>query len=503
MKAIVATFFVLFAPRALALVEDYVPNATDYIFYTAALSGVVFASLVILAHKEYKWLAYSTFSLLLIISSAGMDGSLAYLIGDSDFVLWVVPFLLNAGVASFGFFVIAIRLEPPHALARFRPVFMSLAVISALLALSSYFWLKKISLVLMWIPVNVLFFTMIVGQILPPLTWEATNKRLAQLIQLFPVVVALFALGGFWLVQSSPDANQNDATILNRFTFLLYSFFSLSIVIGQVFTNTRAKEAAQRDVLEAARKEAEMKLALMRADQDYEQAVSAAAKHQMQLATVTHDLKQPISALKVAVDQLQRAESGERADRLAKAVDYIDSLSKSYLNTQPSEELIAPGSEKEAVSAVTFTCALRQMFTDEALENDIRLSFAPSRLWVYVEPLSTMRIMTNLIANAIAHASPRRILVGFRSRAGKVVFQVHDDGCGISEDILAGLLGPGVKSDLSKGQGLGLNIVDELCKAQGLEFSMQSSPGRGTSAYVEMAAARPPPGTIRSGTGSV
>lgn len=491
MKAVVAIFFILFAPQASALVEGYIPNATDYIFYTAALSGVFFATLIILAHKEYKWLAYSTFSLLLIVSSAGMDGSLAYLIGGDDFVLWVVPFLLNASVASYGFFVIAIRLESPHPLVRLRPVFIALAIVSALFALSSYFWLKKISLVLMWIPVNVLFFIMIIGQILPPFTWEATNKRLAQLIHIFPVVVALFAIGGFWLNQSSPDATQHDITILNRFTFLLYSFFSLSIVIGQVFTNTRAKEVAQRDVLEAARKEAEMKLALMQADQDYEQAVSAVAKHRMQLATVTHDLKQPISALRVVVDQLQRSESDERADKLAKAVDYIDSLSKSYLSADHSEELIALGSDKDGVAAAVFVSALRQMFIDEASQNHIQLSIAPSRLWVYVEPLSTMRIMTNLISNAIAHASPSRILVGFRRRGGSVIFQVHDNGCGIPDETLADVLRPGVKNELSSGHGLGLSIVGELCQSQGLEFSMKSFPGRGTSAYVEMAAARP------------
>lgn len=480
-------FCAMFSSQVQAFTENYVPTAGDYVFYTFALSGAAFSAAVIVAYREYRWLFYVLFSVLLLANSASFDGVLAYFIGQHDFVLWVLPYLLTSTTAAYGFFMIALNLERPHLFSRFKRLFFVLSAISALFPLSSVIWLGKLSLALMWLPVNVLFFAMVLAQILPPLTWKTSDRRLNLLTRAFPVVVGMFAVIAYMTHFASSGFSQTELNGINRTLLLLFAFFSITIVIWQAFVSHRAKELAEHDALKAARNEAQIQLALLKAESDYEKARDIASKHRSQLACVSHDLKQPISALRVAIHQLQQVQKRPGADHLARAVDYIDSLSRSYLDEGLAEdEVYEQHVGKESVSTAVFSQTLQQMFAEEALRKNIRFDVRYADYPVLVEPLSTMRIMTNLISNAMTHAGASRLLVGFRFRGGRVVFQVHDNGRGMGDDTLANVLLPGVKGPDSEGQGLGLKIVQELCQAQDMPFTMRSTLGGGTSAYVEL-----------------
>jgi len=497
LSLVMAMACLLFAPEAWALTENYTPTALDYIFYTFTLCGVVFSAAIITAYREYQWLVYVLLAFLLIINVASMDGTLAHLIGENDFVIWVVPFLLSASIASYGYAVIALRLEQAHTLARFRKIFFALSCVSALFPLSSYFWLGSISLAVMWMPVNILFFGMILGQILPPLTWRSTGRLQTLFIRTFPIVVGLFTVGTYLVHFSFLDFTPLELNVLNRIILIVFAFFSMTIVVWQAFASAREKQAAELRALEAARKEAEMQLTLAQAESDYQKARSVAARNRTRLATVSHDLKQPISALRISIDHLQRIRAGQGTEKLARAVDYIDSLAQSYSNEEPTDELTDGVDEnvngrKIPVAIRVFADTLRQMFIDEALQRDIKLKIVDTDHWINVEPLSAMRTMTNLIANAISHADATRILVGFRSKGDKIIFQVHDNGCGMSPQVLDQALLPGCKGDTSTGQGLGLAIVQELCLHQNMIFTLESSPGRGTSATIELERISPP-----------
>lgn len=478
---------VVLSPQAKAFTENYVPAAGDYVFYTFALSGAAFSVAVITAYREYRWLLYVLFAVLLLANSASFDGVLAYFLGQHDFVLWVVPYLLTSTTAAYGFFMIALNLEPPHPFARFKRIFIALAITSALFPLTSVFWLGKLSLALMWRPVNVLFFTMVLAQILPPLTWQSSDRLLNLLTRVFPVVVGLFAVIAYSVHYFSSGFSQTDLNGINRILLLLFAFFSITIVIWQAFESHRSKDLAERKALEAARSAAEMQLALMKAEKEYEEAKAVASRHRSQLAFVSHDLKQPITALRVVIDQLQRVEKKPGADHLTRAVDYIESLSRSYISEDRVEE---EGTEqhvgKESVSTAVFAQTLKQMFAEEAMQKKIRFDVRCADYPIVVEPLSTMRVMTNLIGNALTHAEATRLLVGFRLAGNRVVFQVHDNGLGMDDETLARSLLSGVKGPDSEGQGLGLKIVQELCSAQDMPFTICSILGRGTSAYVEL-----------------
>lgn len=98
--------------------------------------------------------------------------------------------------------------------------------------------------------------------------------------------------------------------------------------------------------------------------------------------------------------------------------------------------------------------------------------------------------MTNLVSNALAHAAATRILVALRPQRERVSFMVLDNGAGMDEKTLGEVLQEGFKGEDSNGQGLGLNIAQELCRGQQMTFNMRSAPGDGACVCVSLPRAR-------------
>lgn len=493
LRSIMVAGVLMFATDASALTANHVPGLDDAAFYTFALTVIAVSAAIIWAYGEFRWMAYVVLFLFMLIGVASIDGNLAYVLGGGDFVLWVVPFLLQSSIAAFGFFIVAARLEAPHPLASLRRVFLLLAAVASLFPLSSPFWLEKISLVTMWQPVNVLFFLMLLSQSLPPLTWPISDPLQKALTRFFPLIVAALAITVQGVHYAGEGLSQNTLNTLYRLTALLYATSSLAVVVWQVVANTREKLRAERQMLEAERNEAQLQLALTQTRSDFQDAMSAVSHHRSRLATVSHDLKQPVVALRHAVDQMQRAGYGDDAKKLSRAIDYVASLSHAYVQDEESGGSETSGARDEQksenvefVDSATFAQMLQQMFCAQAQEQGVRLRVICPSSRVWVEPLPTMRIMTNLVSNALAHAQAKRIVIGFRPHGTAVIFQVHDDGVGIDDEALVSVLESGVKGAQSDGHGLGLGIVNELCRGAGMEFRLSSQKGRGTSAFVSM-----------------
>ncbi len=474
---------------ALALTPGADIGAGDIVFYTFALSAAAFSGAIVAAYRQPQWLGYVLLIVLLAINGAAQDGMLAHVLGETDFVLWALPFLIYTAVTAYGFWLVSARLEAPHPLIRFKRPSQILAIVSALLCVSSALWLKRIPLSAMWLPANALFFTMMVAQSLPPLTWPTPDARLRRFIRAFPIIVGALALGaylGHWLIFDFDRATLNT---INRALMVLVAGFALTIVIWQAVAAEREKDAAERRALEAAKAEAEMQLALEQAERDYQKARTTAAQHREQLASVSHDLKQPIASLRIAIDQLQRDTPGPDADKLDRAVDYIDSLARAYLDEAPAAETDGEGGHtdgaKETVSTRMFANMIAHMFTDDAARRGVDFKVVAHEASVQVDPLPTMRAMTNLIGNALAHAEASRIRVLFRRRGNTVRYQVLDNGRGMDADTLEAVMADGVRGDTdSDGHGLGLGIVQALCVAQDMRFSLRSVRGRGTCAAI-------------------
>lgn len=101
------------------------------------------------------------------------------------------------------------------------------------------------------------------------------------------------------------------------------------------------------------------------------------------------------------------------------------------------------------------------------------------------------QILTNLISNAIKFTDTGTITILGSYRDGYMIYEVHDTGIGISKKKLDSVFEPFVQieSNMSRrygGSGLGLAITKRLVNLQKGTISLNSEPGKGTTAVVRI-----------------
>jgi signal transduction histidine kinase len=91
----------------------------------------------------------------------------------------------------------------------------------------------------------------------------------------------------------------------------------------------------------------------------------------------------------------------------------------------------------------------------------------------------------NLLRNAVAFTDSGEVRITLESDA----IQVEDSGQGLQTHEIQQLFRPYVRGDDSKGAGLGLSLVQRLCKRQGWQIALASQPGGGTVARLTFSSA--------------
>jgi signal transduction histidine kinase len=91
-----------------------------------------------------------------------------------------------------------------------------------------------------------------------------------------------------------------------------------------------------------------------------------------------------------------------------------------------------------------------------------------------------MRVLQNLLKNSL-EAGSTRVEVCFARVQDRVRVTIADNGAGMELDSMKRATKGGFSSKAG-GTGLGLNICRHLAGAHGASFSLESSPGKGTTA---------------------
>lgn len=117
---------------------------------------------------------------------------------------------------------------------------------------------------------------------------------------------------------------------------------------------------------------------------------------------------------------------------------------------------------------------------------------------VHIAPHQLTQIVFNLVGNAVSAIkdAPRpdggvvRVSACLRPGESRVRFQVADNGCGMSKEVLARAFEPFFTTRAGRGgTGVGLALVKRLVTEAGGEVSIESKPGTGTTVTVDLCAA--------------
>lgn len=212
------------------------------------------------------------------------------------------------------------------------------------------------------------------------------------------------------------------------------------------------------------------------------------------LAAASHDLRQPLHAVNLFVDALRHASDQKRADEVLAHLEASSQSLEELLNELLDISKLEAGLFKPEVCALDLQeilDGLERELRPVADEKGIELGFVATRLKVHSDALMLGRVLRNIITNAIRYTEQGAVLVGCRRMRGGVAIAVYDTGPGIPPEYHQAIfrefyqLG-NPERDRRKGLGLGLAIVDGLCRILGHSLTLRSIPGRGSAFFVQV-----------------
>lgn len=208
------------------------------------------------------------------------------------------------------------------------------------------------------------------------------------------------------------------------------------------------------------------------------------ANHHVLLAGISHDLRAPLTRLRLALEMLPRD---------GPLLEWIASMERDL------EEINAL-LHHAAELGKTLGAGTRQRLDLNALLADLCHGLERVR-WTTqgpcqrsLDPLALRRIVGNLVENALRYSSDL-VEVHLDGRHHPPVIFVLDRGPGIPEAEREAVFRPFYRLEASRrgdGSGLGLAIVRQLALANGIEIRLGRRPGGGTVASIHLPAADGP-----------
>jgi signal transduction histidine kinase len=206
------------------------------------------------------------------------------------------------------------------------------------------------------------------------------------------------------------------------------------------------------------------------------------------IAVASHDLRQPLHALGLFVGQLREHVPSNAGRQLVEHIDVaVVNMNELFAALLDISKLDA-GVLVPDVTEFPASHLLKRMdatFAAAARAKRLSLRVVPSSLWVRSDIILLERILQNLVSNAVRFAADGGVVVGCRRRGGELRLDVCDSGPGIPKDRQRDVFGEftqidGPHQDRQRGLGLGLAIVDRLCRLLGHKVELTSTPGQGS-----------------------
>jgi signal transduction histidine kinase len=203
-------------------------------------------------------------------------------------------------------------------------------------------------------------------------------------------------------------------------------------------------------------------------------------------ASASHDFRQRVHAMKLLAQAgLADAPQSERSPlaRLSTVVEDLETYMTDVLEFARLESATLHP-ERSIVRLQQVFQRIEVQFEDIALAKRVELRVRATQVRLRSDGAMLMRILENLVSNAIKFTRAR-VLLAARGHRGEVRIEVRDLGTGIPLDCVdkvfdAFYQGQVTQEDAREGVGLGLAIVKRLADALGYRIEVTSSPGRGT-----------------------
>ncbi|CAO3456387.1 GAF domain-containing protein [Azospirillum brasilense] len=303
----------------------------------------------------------------------------------------------------------------------------------------------------------------------PRIPHEAYRPTFVRSLVMVPVGAPepIAAIGAYWATRHTPATG--------TVTLLLAIARSAALALS----NVRLLESLQESA-EAARTQAR------------ELARANAARTRL-LATLNHDLRQPVHALTLATHALSSRVTA-RGETYVSTMKHCLGVVKRLMDgvqdlVRMDDGTIAVRIEDVPLDDLMTHATATFQLAAEAKGLDWRMEGSGRGVTVRTDRLLASRILHNLVDNAIKYTDRGEIRIVCRTAGGKVWVDVCDTGRGIPESSLADIFEEFYRieaGDEVVGLGLGLFIVKTLADHLGYPITVESRPGAGTTISVAL-----------------
>jgi signal transduction histidine kinase len=223
---------------------------------------------------------------------------------------------------------------------------------------------------------------------------------------------------------------------------------------------------------------------------------SAAAERERRflVTAIAHDLRTPLFTLRGSLEALEHGVGdGSYLDRAQDKAAHLDRLVGDLFTFSRLEyagekitfdEVDVAELARRAVDGIEPLAAARGC--------EVSLHDVSAGLVVHGDPDALLRVLTNLLDNAIRH-SRGQVRLRAQHVNGDIRFEIADDGPGFASEDLPRVFEPLFRSDQARatamgGTGLGLAIARRLARAHGGDVEAANNPGGGARTTVVLPA---------------
>jgi len=222
-----------------------------------------------------------------------------------------------------------------------------------------------------------------------------------------------------------------------------------------------------------------------------QQALMRKEREEEHLAFVAHDLRTPLNAVCLLVDQLRY---GLDEKTISATENLFEILQR---NLQRVSELITKVLEMKSPASPLGTSfrperrvfelwpLVQRLIIDlqsVASQHDITVvNEIPHSLTVFADAGLISQVFQNLLGNAFKYAARGRVVVSASETDGVVNCVVQDNGTGIPLEMLSKVFDKLATDPEREGTGLGLTIVKQIVEAHGGSVSAENAQGSGAT----------------------
>lgn len=199
------------------------------------------------------------------------------------------------------------------------------------------------------------------------------------------------------------------------------------------------------------------------------------------LAAISHDLRTPITRLKLRLENLAASEA---TAKMQQDLDRMEAMIQSILNFAQDEF------QHEQVVKLDIVALCESICEDmQDMNLPVTLTETHEKMICMVRPLALSRAIINLINNGVKYG--KKVIIELAMQNQQIKIYINDSGPGIPEAELEHVFLPFYRLDKSRqentgGSGLGLATARDIIRSSGGDIELHNLPNGGLSAVVRL-----------------